>query len=79
MNIRKHLVDVLRLAQLFTPATRIALTGRIALDMTRFLKILALNTSIDPKTLRLGHVTVADIAQRISGDYRFALFQCGAP
>jgi hypothetical protein len=73
MNIRKHLIDVLRLAQLFTPATRIALAGRIAEDMTRFLTVLASNTSVDPKTLQLGNVTVADIAQRIAQAYELNL------
>lgn len=68
-NIRKHLIDVLRLAQLLAPATRISLTKTIADDMSRFLKVLASNTSVDPKSLQLGNVTVVDIAQRIALAY----------
>lgn len=68
-NIRKHLIDVLRLAQLLAPATRIPLAKKIAKDMSRFLTILASNTSVDPKSLQLGNVTVADIAQRIAQAY----------
>ncbi len=68
-NIRKHLIDVLRLAQLLAPTTRIPLTRKIADDMSRFLIALASNTSVDPKSLQLGNVTVADIAQRIAQAY----------
>jgi hypothetical protein len=68
-TIRKHLVDVLRLAQLLTPATRIVLAEKIKLDLNRFLTALAANTSIDPAALQLGSVSVVDIADRIAQAY----------
>ena len=72
-NIRKHLIDVLRLSQLLAPTTRIAIGEKIAGDMKRFLRALALNTSIDPKALQLGNVTLAEIAQRIAQAYQLDL------
>lgn len=72
-NIRKHLIDVLRLSQLLAPTTRIAIGEKIAGDMKRFLKALALNTSIDPKALQLSNVTLAEIAQRIAQAYQLDL------
>ena len=71
--IRKHLVDILRLAQLLAPATRIPLAKKIAGDLSRFLTALAANTSVNPKLLQLGNVTVADIAQRIAQAYEIDL------
>jgi hypothetical protein len=72
-NIRKHLVDVLRLAQLLAPATRIPVAQKIAGDMVRFLNALVLEISIDPKSLQLGNVTVADLAARIAQAYELDL------
>lgn len=72
-DIRKHLNDVLRLAQLLAPATRIPLAEKIADDMTRFLRTLASDTSVDPKSLQLGSVTVAGIAERIAQAYELDL------
>lgn len=72
-TIRKHLVDVLRLAQLLAPATRIPVAQKIAGDMTRFLTALVLETAVDPKSLRLGNVTVVDLAQRIAQAYEIDL------
>jgi hypothetical protein len=68
-DIRKHLNDVLRLAQLLAPATRIPLAEKIAEDMSRFLNALASDTSVDPKSLQLGKVTVAEIVDRIAQAY----------
>ena len=72
-DIRKHLNDVLRLAQLFAPATRIPLAQRISEDMIRFLTALPLDTSIDPKTLQIGDIAVASIAERIAMAYELDL------
>jgi len=69
-DVRKHLNDVLRLSQLLTPATRIPLVAKIAEDMARFLSALAMEVSVDPKSLRLGNVGVADIAKRIAQAYQ---------
>ncbi|MDF3833058.1 nucleotidyl transferase AbiEii/AbiGii toxin family protein [Cupriavidus basilensis] len=68
-DVRKHLNDVLRLSQLLAPATRISLKEKIATDMTRFLAAVASDTSIDPKTLQLGNVAVADLVARIAQAY----------
>ncbi len=68
-DVRKHLNDVLRLAQLLTPATRIPLAQKIADDMSRFLDAVVSDTSIDPKALQLGSVTVTELVGRIAQAY----------
>ena len=72
-DVRKHLNDVLRLSQLLAPATRIALDRKIGDDMTRFLVALAADNSIDPKTLQLGKVSVAELVVRIARAYEIEL------
>lgn len=72
-DVRKHLNDVLRLSQLLAPATRIAVDKKIGDDMTRFLVAVAADTSIDPKTLQLGNVTVAELVVRIAQAYEIEL------
>lgn len=64
---------MLRLAQLLAPATRIPVVERIAGDMIRFLTALVLETAVDPKSLQLGNVTVADLAERIAQAYELDL------
>ena len=71
-DVRKHLNDVLRLSQLLAQDTRIEVTARIADDLSRFLEALRADASIDPKTLKLGDVTVADLAARIARAYGLA-------
>ncbi|MGS0758625.1 hypothetical protein ACVBEH_30185, partial [Roseateles sp. GG27B] len=68
-DVRKHLNDVLRLSQLLTPTTRIALDQKISDDMARFLTMVAADTSIDPKALQLGNVTVAELVDRLARAY----------
>jgi len=68
-DVRKHLNDVLRLSQLLTPATRIALNGQIADDMKRFLVALAGEQGIDPKVLQLGNVSVSTLVERVARAY----------
>ncbi|MBP8018679.1 MAG: hypothetical protein KAY82_01445 [Hylemonella sp.] len=65
-DVRKHLVDVLRLSQLLTPESRISITGKISDDLNRFLEASASDNSIDPKALNLGNVTVAELLNRIA-------------
>ncbi|MDZ4131134.1 MAG: hypothetical protein U1E02_44220, partial [Hydrogenophaga sp.] len=72
-DVRKHLNDVLRLSQLLAPATRIPLDKKISGDMTRFLIAVAADASIDPKTLQLGRVTVAEWVARIAQAYEIEL------
>jgi hypothetical protein len=68
-NIRKHLVDILRLTQLLTPETRIALAPQITSDMVRFLDAAGQETSVDPKSLQLGNFTLSELVQRIAVAY----------
>ena len=72
-DVRKHLNDVLRLSQLLAPATRIPLAQKIVDDMARFLAALASDTSIDPKILQIGNVTVAALVARIAQAYELDL------
>lgn len=72
-DVRKHLNDILRLSQLLAPTTRISLDKKIAADMLRFLTAVASDTSIDPKVLQLGNVTVADLVTRIAQAYELDL------
>lgn len=72
-DVRKHLNDVLRLSQLLAPATRIPLDKKISDDMTRFLAAMAADNSIDPKALRLGNVTIAELVARIARAYELDL------
>ncbi len=72
-DVRKHLNDVLRLSQLLAPATRIPLVQKIGDDLQRFLVAVAPDTSIDPKALQLGHVTVAELVDRIAQAYELTL------
>lgn len=68
-DVRKHLNDVLRLSQLLAQDTRIEVAARIANDLSRFLDALRTDDSIDPQTLKLGNVTVTDLAARIARAY----------
>lgn len=72
-DVRKHLNDVLRLSQLLAPTTRIPLDKKIGDDMARFLTVVASDNSIDPKSLQLGNVTVAELVARIAQAYELDL------
>ena len=72
-DVRIHLNDVLRRSQLLAPATRIPLAQRIGDDLTRFLTAMVSDNSIDPKALRLGNVTVAELVARIAQVYELDL------
>ncbi|CAN7521364.1 hypothetical protein LJR130_003640 [Variovorax sp. LjRoot130] len=72
-DVRKHLNDVLRLSQLLAPATRIALDRKVGEDMARFLTAVAADTTIDPKALQLGAVTIAELVGRIAQAYEIEL------
>ena len=68
-SIRKHANDVLRLSQLLTPATRIALATKIAHDLQKFLEAVGADETIDPKALGLGPAPRADFLARIAQAY----------
>lgn len=72
-DVRKHLNDVLRLSQLLVPTTRTPLMQKIGDDMMRFLSAMASDTLIDPKSLQLGNVTVAELVDRIAQAYELNL------
>jgi hypothetical protein len=67
-NIRKHANDVMRLSQLLAPEIRIAVAGRIAEDLDRFLDGIAADRSLDPKSIKLDN-NVAEIVERIAQAY----------
>lgn len=67
-NIRKHANDVLRLAQLLAPDTRIAVVEKIARDRARFLDRIAADVTINPGALGLP-ATSAEISARIRQAY----------
>jgi hypothetical protein len=67
-NIRKHANDVLRLAQLLAPDTRVAVVEKIAQDLVRFLEDIAADTTINPAALGLSG-TQAQVAARIRQAY----------
>jgi hypothetical protein len=46
---------------------------KIGDDMTRFLSAVVSDTSIDPKSLQLGNVTVAELVDRIAQAYELNL------
>ena len=68
-DIRKHINDILRLSQLLSPTVRIELSEYIARDMKRFIKEATLDSTLDPKTLGLGKITVTGILSRIALAY----------
>ena len=72
-DVRKHLNDVLRLSQLLAPATRIPLMQKIGDDMTRFLRAVASDPSVDPKALQIGDITVDELVARIAQAYELDL------
>jgi hypothetical protein len=71
-NIRKHANDVLRLAQLLAPETRIAVVDQVAQDLARFLVGIAADATINPGALGLPG-TQAEIAARIRQAYGIAV------
>ena len=60
--------DVLRLAQLLAPDTRIAVVEKIAQDLARFLEGIAVDATIDPGAIGLPG-TLAEISRRIQQVY----------
>jgi len=68
-DIRKHLNDVLRLSQLLTATTRIPIDPGIGTSLARFLAAVAADTSVDPQTLGLGKISVAELVARIARAY----------
>ncbi len=67
-NIRKHANDVLRLAQLLAPETRIAVVEKISQDLDRFLAGIATDAALSPGALGLPG-TLEEISGRIRQAY----------
>jgi hypothetical protein len=67
-NIRKHANDVLRLAQLLAPETRIAVVEKISQDLDRFLAGIATHAALGPGALGLPG-TLEEISARIRNAY----------
>jgi hypothetical protein len=71
-NIRKHANDVLRLAQLLAPETRIAVVEKISQDLDRFLAGIATDAALSPSALGLPG-TLDEISGRIRQAYALAI------
>lgn len=68
-NVRKHLVDVLRLSQLLSPTLRIDLPRLVEEDLQRFLEQIQLQ-KVDIKNMGLGATSLPTIADRIRVAYK---------
>lgn len=71
-NIRKHANDVLRLAQLLAPETRIAVVEKISQDLDRFLAGIATDAALSPGALGLPG-TLEEISGRIRQSYALTI------
>lgn len=67
-DIRKHGNDVIRLSQLLTPDTQVALVPRIAAHLDRFLVGLIADGTHDPKELRID-LSLVEVADRLRRTY----------
>lgn len=67
-DIRKHANDAVRLSQLLTPDSRIALAAKIAADLSQFLDGVAADGTYDPKSLQIPG-TLEEILVRIAQAY----------
>lgn len=68
-EIKKHAHDVIRLSQLMTPATRIALPEPLQVDLKRFIEMLIRDGATDPKALGFRNLTLEDVAGRLATVY----------
>ena len=64
-DVRKHVNDVMRLSQLLAADTRVALNGRVADDMRRFLATARADDTVDPTSLKI-RVGLPDILERLA-------------
>ena len=67
-NVRKHLLDVVRLSQLLAPDLRITVPDRVAADMNQFLALME-QEAVDMKTMGLGQMRLPTVADRIRVAY----------
>lgn len=67
-DIRKHANDVIRLSQLLSPESRIALKPQIAGDLSRFVEDLIADGSYDPEKLQI-KIKLAEIVERLRQAY----------
>lgn len=70
-DVRKHGNDIVRLSQLLTPDTNIAITRGIASDLSRFLVDVAANGSHDPRAIQID-LALDDVVLRLRRAYRLA-------
>lgn len=68
-NVRKHVNDILRLSQLLAATTRIPLAARIREDMRRFVDTASADSTIDPKAVGLGSITLTELLGRLVKAY----------
>jgi hypothetical protein len=67
-DIRKHANDAVRLSQLLTPDSRVALATTVANDLSQFLERIAVDGTYDPKSLQIT-ATTNEILARIARAY----------
>ena len=67
-DIRKHANDAVRLSQLLTPDSRVALAKTVANDLSQFLQSVAADGTYDPKSLQIT-ATTKEILGRIAQAY----------
>jgi hypothetical protein len=77
-NVRKHLNDVFRLAQLLSADSRIDLPAKVAQQFGEFLAR-AEQENVDPRQLNINGATQAEIVARLKGAYAVAGPQPEAP
>lgn len=70
-DIKKHRNDIIRLAQLISPAERIALPDRIREDVVTFVAR-ALREGAEPKTFGVGGMTLRDVRSLLVAVYELA-------
>ncbi len=68
-DVRKHLNDVLRLAQLLTPTTAITLNQKISDDLRRFLSTVRDDKLIDLRALQIANTSLTELIGRIARAY----------
>ena len=71
-NVRKHLLDVVRLSQLLSPGMRIDVPDRVGADLNRFLGLMV-QEAVDMKILGLGQTKLPTVADRIREAYGLAV------
>lgn len=68
-EIKKHVHDVIRLSQLMTPSTRVALPEPLQEDLKHFIEMLISDGAVEPKALGFRNLTLKDVTGRLATVY----------